>query len=311
MKTYSLVALILAITTYSCEKTVPVTLHTQSAGPTQRATDTTTSTSPDSTLIPPYPQQTANANTAGTIAAGCPVLSIYGDSLFYLQPASGKDEILLPVNNQGAGKYYAWPAGMVIDHNTGAIDLTQSQSGLKYAIGFVPAGTTDTCLSTLVIGGASYLDSVYVLVNGSTKAVPYFDANPSLASNCDGSGNGSGCKFDVNGTAAGLRVSVNKSSGEIDLKKTLEGNGNTGGAFGLMPFDGQTVTVPIYYQLKHGSNNAMQVINVQLVYYDSKASMQAGLLSNLGLRLFNALNYMLISTSANPRPPILVITRNK
>ncbi len=231
--------------------------------------------------------------------------------MIYPQPAIGQDNMLSPVNSPGSGQYFAWPAGLVIDHNTGIIDLSKSQTGMKYAIGFVPAGTTDTCLSSLVLGGASYLDSVYVLVNGSTKALPYFDANPSLASNCDGSGNGSGCKFDVNGIAAGLRVSVNNSSGEIDLKKTLEGNGNTGGAFGLTPFDGQTVTVPIYYQLKHGSNNAMQVINVQLMYFDSKASMQASLLSNLDLRLFNALNYLLISTSANPRPPILVITRNR
>ncbi len=34
---------------------------------------------------------------------------------------------------------------MAIDNNTGAIDLTKSETGMKCLIGFVPAGTTDTC----------------------------------------------------------------------------------------------------------------------------------------------------------------------
>jgi hypothetical protein len=309
MKTCSLVALILAIAIYSCEKAVPVSLHTQSAGPTQKAADTTTTTSPDSTVIPPYPQQTANANSAGTIAPGCPVLSIYGDSLIYPQPTSGPDDILLPVNNPGAGKYYAWPAGMSIDHNTGAIDLTQSQTGLKYAIGFVPAGTTDTCLSTIILGGASYYDSVYVVTSGGVKAVPYFDANPPGGNICNGSGPGSGCAFDVTGAAAAQNVAVNNSSGEIDLQKTLNGNGAAGGVFGVNPVDGYSVIAPLYYQLRQGSNNAMQHIDIQFIYYGSKASISSALLTSLGTKLNNLLNGFLISTSANPRPPIIVITR--
>ena len=44
-----------------------------------------------------------------------------------------------------------------------------------------------------------------------------------------------------------------------------------GGAFGLIPVNGQTITVPIYYRLNDPSNNALQNISVQLVYYDSQS----------------------------------------
>ena len=38
---------------------------------------------------------------------------------------------------------------MVIDSIMGAIDLTASESGLRYGIGFVQAGTTDTWMQIL------------------------------------------------------------------------------------------------------------------------------------------------------------------
>jgi len=60
----------------------------------------------------------------------------------------------------------------------------KARPGYSTPIGFVKSGTTDTCLSTLIIGGASYADSVYVLNEGQTTAVPYFEANPTLLNLC-------------------------------------------------------------------------------------------------------------------------------
>ena len=257
----------------------------------------------DTAVRPPFPQ------TAPSAVNGCPVLPIYGDSLVYMQPTAGPDAILTPVNNPGAGKYYAWPAGMDIDNNTGAIDLSKSETGMKYVIGFVPAGTTDTCLSTLIIGGASYYDSAYIVSGGGVKAVPYFDANPAGGSNCAGQGNGSGCAFDVTGSAQAASVYVNNSSGEIDLQKTLEGQSNKAGVFGANPVDGQTVTATIYYQLRAGSNNALEHIDVQFMYYASASSIPANLMNSVNTKLSNLLSGALISTSANPRPPLVIITR--
>jgi hypothetical protein len=259
-------------------------------------------TNPDSSALPtaPFPQAPVT---------GCPYSPSYGDSVVFPQPANGQDYVLRPVNNPGPGKYLSWPAGMVIDSLTGAIDITKSQTGQRYAIGFVKSGSTDTCLNTLIIGGADYLDSVYVFDNGPKKAEPYFNANPKLPSVCS-NGSNSGCAFDVTGSAANQRVSVKNSTGEIDLMKTLNGTGLLGGAFGPLPFNGQMVTTTIYYRINDQSNNALQHLDVNLMYFFSKSQMNPGLLASILFKLQNGLNGNLISTSSNPRPPLIIIVRH-
>ncbi|HLZ88156.1 MAG TPA: hypothetical protein VKQ52_12970, partial [Puia sp.] len=214
MKTSPLIAIILVVTVYACQKALPETdpnlralvgapglLPPKDSGSAKHDSSAskpadTTKPSPKSDTAtvppPPFPQQTINNNnTTGTTAPSCPVSPIYGDTLVFPQPTAG-DDVILPVNNPGVGKYFSWPVGMVLDQNTGAINLTQSQTGMKYIMGFVKSGSTDTCLSTLIIGGAAYFDSVYVFADGQTTASPYFEANPYLPSVC---ANG-GCTFD-------------------------------------------------------------------------------------------------------------------
>lgn len=249
----------------------------------------------------PYPQ-TPPVNA-------CLAVPIYGDTIVFPQPTTGSDYIVHPVNSPGAGKYFSWPVGLVIDSLTGAIDVTKSETGLKFAIGFVKSGTRDTCLQNLVLGGVSYEDSVYILSNGANKAAPYYYANPYLPPACNGQGQGSGCTFDVNGTAAGMKVIVDKNTGVIDLQKTLNG-GLLGGAFGLLPLNGNSITTTIYYRLNDASNNALQHIDVQLVYYDSPSLINSGLLGNVLNKLDNLLSGHLISTSVNPRPPLVIIVRH-
>ncbi|HWK03271.1 MAG TPA: hypothetical protein VNS58_06550 [Puia sp.] len=295
---YPLLGLVLCLTVLACKKSLsPVP---QPAGQTPQDSTVTPIVKPDSTATqtPPYPQ---------TPVSGCSYAPNYGDSIIYPQPVTSQDYIVSPVNNPGPGKYLSWPIGLVIDSLTGAIDVTKSETGMKYAIGFVKNGTTDTCLNILIIGGAAYMDSVYVLSDGATTAVPYFEANPYLPAVCSGGG----CTFDVTGSAANLRVIVNQSTGVIDLKKTLDGSSLLGGAFGLIPLNGVTVNVPIYYRLNDPSNNALQHINVQLIYYYSKSQIGQGLLANVLTKLDNLLAGNLISTTSNPRPPLVYIVRIK
>lgn len=318
MKTAPLIALIalILITAIGCVKFVPADsnfrpLSTSPSGPGKDSSQVADTTKPapkgDTATVPtpPYPSQTANNNPPGSPPApSCPALPIYGDSLIFPQPANGSDYVLNPVNNPGAGKYFAWPVGLVINQTTGAIDLTQSQTGMRYVLGFVPNGTTDTCLSTLIVGGAAYYDSVYVIADGQTVSSPYFEANPYLPNPCI---NG-GCTFDVNGAAAAKKVIVNTTTGVIDLQKTLNG-GLLGGAFGLLPQDGSVITVPIYYKLNDGSNQALQNISVQIEYFNSKSSINAGVLGGIINQVNNLLSGNIISNSANPRPPLIIITR--
>ncbi|HLI92544.1 MAG TPA: hypothetical protein VKU83_02995, partial [Puia sp.] len=263
----------------------------------------------DSQAMPPPVPPAAAMPQQQAPPLSCPALPIYGDTIVYPQPANGGDYIISPINNPGAGTYLSWPAGMVMDSTTGAIDLTASETGLKYMIGYVRSGTTDTCLSTLVIGGASYADSVYVLSEGETTAVPYFEANPADLNLCQTS---NACHFDVTGSAARMKVIVNTSNGQIDLQKTLNGTGLLGGAFGLLPVNGQTITAPIYYQIGDDpSNNALQNISVQLVYYNNASLINIGLLNTVVNKLDNLLSGNQISMTSNPRPPLIVIVRSK
>ena len=303
MKTYiyHLLGLSLCLTLFSCHKSIT---NLQSTGQTPQDSSSTVIIKPDTVAktTPPYPQ---------TAVSGCSYAPSYGDTIIYPQPDNNQDYIVSPVNSPGPGKYFSWPEGMIIDSVTGAINVTKSETGMKYAIGFVKAGSKDTCLNTLIIGGASYMDSVYVLQDGGTKALPYFDANPFLTSVCNGTGNGSGCAFDVNGTAANQKVIVNNSSGIIDLQKTLNGTSLLGGAFGLLPVNGQTITTTIYYRLNDASNNALQHIDVQIAYFNKKSLINLSLLNNLLNKLDNILSGNLISLTSNPRPPLIIIVRSK
>lgn len=305
---YPLLACMIFFTAISCRKEVSnAEQGRQPQGSSNRPSPgahDTTATPPvvDSTTVhPPFPVNTP------VVTSACSFLPIYGDTIIYPQPTSGQDYIFNVVNSPGTGKYFSWPEGMVIDPNTGAIDLTRSETGLKYAIGFVKDGTTDTCLSTLVVGGAAYMDSVYILDNGQLKALPYFDADPALANVCAGGG----CTFDVNGTAASQKVIVNQTTGAIDLQKTLNGTLlGLGGAFGLLPVNGSSITTNIYYRLNDPSNSALQHIAVQLQFFDHKSGIGAGLLGNILNKVNNLLSGNLISNYANPRPPLIIIVRH-
>ena len=304
---YPAFVLILALFFWACQKTAVIYPSSLSSDHIHMGYDTAhlAIISNDSQYIPPaqpkapFPQAPLNA---------CLLAPIYGDTIIYPQPTSGSDYIMNVVNSPGAGKYLSWPVGMVIDSVSGAIDVTASQTGLQYAVGFVKNGTTDTCLQTLVIGGASYEDSVYYIAEGQTNAFPYFEANPNLVNTC---ATGNGCSFDVTGSAAKIGVAVNTSTGVINLQQTLNGGLlGLGGAFGLLPQNGSTVTATIYYKLNDPSNFALQNIQVQLVYYDQATLINSGLLSTVLLKLDNLLSGHLIDNSANPRPPLVVIVRS-
>lgn len=237
-------------------------------------------------------------------------------------------------HNLGAGTYYAWPAGLVINPTTGEINVSQSETGAKYIVGFVKAGSPDTCLTELVIGGINYVDSVYVLNSNDTLATPYYNADPTVSSVCDpsddtdypgnnGNGNGGGnpkCEFDDgsdddngNGTAdeplPGQRandqkVRVRTKNGVINLKKTLED-----GAFGPNPKNGDKKQVTIYYRLNDCSVKALQKIKVDLIYYEKKSDIPVTLLNDVTRNRTSFMTYRIIAPDGKPRPPQIFVTR--
>lgn len=243
----------------------------------------------------PYPE---------TVNFGCPGGPSYGDSVIFLQPTSpGQDYVVQPVNNPGPGKYFSWPEGMVIDPNTGAINVSQSETGVRYNVGFVKEAG-DTCLQTLILGGAAYVDSVYVMADDQTKANPYYNANIFLPPVCTG---GSGCQYDVTGEAARKRISIDRQTGIIDLKQTY--NNGVFSLLGLIPLDGTSVDATIYYRLNDRSNMALQKTTLTLMFYNRKRDIPPSLLGNIDGRKDNLLQSLLLTLLGRPKPNLIIITR--
>jgi hypothetical protein len=234
----------------------------------------------------------------------CEYAPNYGDSIVFPQPASSGDYYIYPQNNQGiSGTYLSWPQGLALDAHSGTINLTRSETGARYSVAFVKEGTTDTCLSQLIIGGAAYMDSVYVLSASNKTAVPYFNADPYGAQPCVGN-QGKGCKFDYNNAAKNQGIEIDQKTGFIDLQKTMQKS-----PFGILPIDGTTVYTTIYYQLNDNSNFAPQQIQLKMVYYNRKSDIPSDILINVADNLFNTLNDLLLSKGPKTRPPLIIITR--
>lgn len=259
---------------------------------------------------------------------------VYEDSILCARyRASGSDCFAKPLNRTEKGKYYAWPAGLQIDVNSGCINITQSEPGVRYVVGFVKDGTTDTCHSMVIVAGIHYKDDIYVLQQNDSLAIPYFNASTINQAICDASGdddypdnnngNTSGnnrCEFDDdedddngNGTAdeppPGQQanekfVRVRTKSGIINLKKSLED-----GAFGQDPQNGATTDVKIYYRLNDCSQKALRSIKVRLIYYYKKTDVPPALLTEVLTKKSNFESYQLISTDVAPRPPLIIVTR--
>ena len=273
------------------------------------------------------------AETAGSLVTNYPLPAQlnyqclnspdYGDTILYVQPTKN-DYIVAPVNGAflGNGKFFAWPAGLAIDSLTGALNLSQSETGMRYVIGFVKTGSKDTCMKNLIVAGVTYADSLYVLSENDSLAIPYYNANAANPAVCNasndsdypdssGTTNGDGqCIFDGKGKngkteqANSKKVRVRTISGIINLKKTL-----ADGAFGSNPADGSGILVPIAYSLADNSKKALQQINVQLLYYRYSSSIPAAVLATIHQNRQAFFQNMPVSGS--PRPPIIIVSSFK
>jgi len=272
-------------------------------------TDADTNTDP----LVDTPLSGAKSPTLPTNPNQCPNAPNYGDSIIYLQPVNGQYTVS-PTNNTGiSGTYLSWPEGLSINKNTGVINVSKSETGVRYLVGFVKNGTTDTCISQLILGGITYLDSIYVIGNNDTLAKPIFNANPNIAPACDPSddtdypdnnGNGNNkCSFDDNtpgSKANDQKLRVRTLNGYINLKKSL-----ADGLFGPNVKNGDSKIINILYSLNDNSKKAQQQISVKLVYFDKATNIPATLLNEVQYKRADMLSYHIVN--GKPRPPLLII----
>ncbi len=205
----------------------------------------------------------------------------YPDSVFYPNDALAT-YIINPVTPL-TGTFGVYPTEMKINKRTGAFDISESETGLRYMIWFVAAGTTDTCKKYITISGVNYLDSIYETKKSGTAA-PVYNANTSLAV---GDNNGT-TEFDdgpddddgdgfADEPLPGLElasqgVAIDKATGNIDLKQTI-----ANGALGVNPLSGTFKDFVLNYRVSDKSSKSLNKMALRLYYYHTKAEIPASL----------------------------------
>lgn len=234
----------------------------------------------------------------------------YGDSILYLDPAG--NNIIYPIE-QRPGVYTGFPDGIEIDENTGAIDVSDSETGLRYRITHTaPDGTiTET---KIVLSGITFTDHYYLLSSGDSVANPVYNADLNRILPLSGS------SFDEGNTANGGGCKVYTNNGRINLAETVRN-----GVFGSVPKNDERRDFDIDYRLNDESGKSLNKIRVRLYYYETMADVPADLLQTLqdreelgvflrgGTQTYTETPVLFLNTAsrlnreARPRPPCVII----
>jgi hypothetical protein len=225
----------------------------------------------------------------------------YPDSVFYLQPRQN-DYIVGPVQPR-SGTYSAFPEGLEVDPKTGAINVSKSETGLRYRIDFT-ADDGQRYSTKVVISGINYADRYYYLDQNDTVVNPIYNADPARALPIAGS------VFDEGSLANSSGCSMGTVDGKINLASSIRQ-----GLFGKPAQFGATTEVETKYRLNDGSNKAQNGLKVKFYYYKKKSDVPQYLLDLLkdrdGMFLRTALDApiskSLREAAAKPRPPCIIV----
>ena len=215
----------------------------------------------------------------------------YGESVLYLKNSGAN--IVYPKTSRTDGSYTSFPKGLEIDAATGAIDLSKSETGLRYRITF-KANNGEIYNTTIVVSGVNYEDKYYSLRIDSI-AYPAYNATSSLT--VPGS-------FDYDHTARDMGLEIDPFTGAIDLRKTSHSN--------LINYkNGIRQEVEIRYKLKDQSNEAPNSIKILVYYYKSQqeADKEVNLATTVKEHI-DMLNLVQTKSADKPRPPCVIIVDN-
>lgn len=225
----------------------------------------------------------------------------YGDSIIFLRPSAG-DYIVKPATHR-EGTYSGFPEGIEIDDQTGAINVSKSETGLRYRITHTsPNGTVTT--TKLVLSGITFFDKYYRLSQNDTIAFPVYNATAALPLPLSGS------VFDEGGAANTSGCDVKTVNGQINLAQTVRN-----GLFGSTPSNDARRDIEIVYRLNDGSGKIINKLKVRLYYYTSMATVAPDLLQTLAERQNEGVFLRGSGVSgteglAKPRPPCVIIIAN-
>jgi hypothetical protein len=237
-----------------------------------------------------------------------PYVLSYGNSILYLknQPT---DYIVYPTQ-QRAGTYSAFPEGIELDDNTGAINISDSETGLRYRITHT-APNGDTTSTVVLLSGIQFVDKFYNLSQNDSIASPIYNGSAINPVPITGS------NFDENNNANSGGCSVTTTNGKINLAQTVRN-----GIFGAVPQNDVRKDFEIEYRLNDPSEKAKNKIKVRLYWYNTIADVPADIWEILNDRqtqgVFLGMNNTPSGTqntartggttaTAKPRPPCVII----
>lgn len=225
----------------------------------------------------------------------------YGDSILYLRPASG-DYVVNPIS-QRSGTYSGFPEGIEIDDRTGAINISKSETGLRYRITHTATDGTKT-ETMVVLSGITFKDHFYRLSTGDSIAAPVYNANANRILPINGS------NFDEGNIANGGGCSVKTDNGKINLAESMRL-----GVFGNNPGNDDQKEVEIKYRINDGSGKSLNKLKVKLYLYSTMADVPQYLWDILNDRVSQGVFLRGAGVNrteqvAKPRPPCVVIIAN-
>lgn len=214
--------------------------------------------------------QTVSASqSANVVTSVCDQFS-YGDTIFY--PQELPSDYIIHTTTKLTGTFGCFPDELKINSTNGDIDITEGETGLKYIVWFVPAGTKDTCKKFLYVSGIDYTDSIYSLAkkNSSAKSVYNSTRGLTVAPNSI---------FDDSNTVASQGVALDKATGNINLKQTI-----ANGALGANPLPGTFKDFLLYYRIADKSNKALNKLSFRMYYFQNKTQIPASLKRQLATK---------------------------
>lgn len=251
-------------------------------------------------------------------AFSCTDLS-YADTVFYLREQQ-EDYIVSPVKAV-TGIYGAFPAGLRINPVNGDINVTKSETGLRYKVFHIRLGTNDTCSRYVTISGVDYRSSLFVLSRNDTLLRPIYNGRSYLEMPCAGSSSNpnvssTNCDFDNGDPVTGQQLSsqgiaIDRSNGNINLKRTVQN-----GLFGISPVNGTARIFRLYYRINDASKKALNHMDVKFIYYDKLTNVPNTLITRIrtqNARLAapgkgGAPSVGYATTDTGGRPPDIVVT---
>jgi hypothetical protein len=219
----------------------------------------------------------------------------YGDSIIYLR-AQASDYIIYPTEHRD-GVYAGFPDGIEIDDITGAINVSKSETGLRYRITHRAPDGTET-KTIIVLSGITFTDKFYHLSQNDSVAFPVYNANAVRSLPLNGS------TFDEGNAANSGGCSVQTINGQINLAQSVRN-----GIFGSTPQNDVRKDFEIAYRLNDESGKTLNKLKVRLYYYNTMADVAPDLLETLQDRADQGVFLRTAGAArvAKPRPPCVII----